>query len=142
MALYRHQCEKELKESEERYRLLVELSPEPIAVVCDERIVYANPAAAAVFGAAGVDALIGLAVADFVHPDDLGNFLAWERRLKEDQESRVMVEESVRLGGRLTELEVALAPITYGGRPATQILTREITERPSAPEPLLVDAAG
>ena len=46
VALYKHQAEQTLKESEERYRLLVELSPEAIIVQSDEKIVYANHAAA------------------------------------------------------------------------------------------------
>ena len=52
VALYKHRAEQTLKESEERYRLLVELSPEAIVVQSDDRIVYANPAAANLFGAA------------------------------------------------------------------------------------------
>ena len=52
VALYKHQAEQTLKESEERYRLLAELSPEAIIVQSDDGIVYANPAAASLFGAA------------------------------------------------------------------------------------------
>ncbi len=85
VALYKHQAEQTLKESEERYRLLVELSPEAIIVQSDEKIVYANHAAANLFGAASAETLLGLAVADFVHADHHENFRAHERHLRRNQ---------------------------------------------------------
>ncbi|HEV8482530.1 MAG TPA: EAL domain-containing protein [Blastocatellia bacterium] len=140
MALYKHQAEQALRESEERYRLLVELSPEAIVVERDEKIVYANSAAANLFGAAGVGTLLGLTVSDFVHPDHRENFLARERHLSEHHQSNLKVEKFVRMGGQLRDVEVVLASVTYGGKPATQILTRDITERRRAEEQLLHDA--
>ena len=140
MALYKHKSEQSLKESEERYRLLVELSPEAIVVECDEKIVYANSAAADLFGAPAVEALFGLSVADFVHPDHRENFLVRERHLRGNHQSNLLVEKFVRLGGQERDVEVVLASVTYRGRPATQILTRDITERRRAEEQLLHDA--
>ena len=140
VALYKHKAEQTLKESEERYRLLVELSPEAIVVQSDERIVYANPAAASLFGATGVETLLGLAVADFVHPDHRGNFRAHERHLRRSQQSDLKAEKFVRLDGAVRDVEVVMASVTYGGKPATQILTRDITERRRAEEQLLHDA--
>jgi diguanylate cyclase (GGDEF)-like protein/PAS domain S-box-containing protein len=140
VALYKHQSEHRLKESEERYRLLVELSPEAIIVQSDESIVYANPAAADLFGAPGVESLLGRAVADFVHPDHRGNFRARERHLRENQQSDLKAEKFVRLDGQARDVEVVMAAVTYAGRPATQILTRDITQRRRAEEQLLHDA--
>lgn len=140
VALYKHQAEQRLKESEERYRLLVELSPEAIIVQSDERIVYANPAAASLFNAENVEALLGLGVADFVHPDYSENFLARERHLRGNQHSSLKAEKFVRMDGQVRDVEVVLASVIYGGRPATQILTRDITERCRAEEQLLHDA--
>ena len=140
MALYKHQAGLALRESEERYRLLVELSPEAIVVQRDEKIVYANLAAANLFGAAGVETLLGLAVGDFVHPDHRENLLARERHLTEHHQSNLKIEKFVRLGGQVRDVEVVLASVTYGGKPATQIITRDITERRRAEEQLLHDA--
>ena len=140
VALYKHHAERKLKESEERYRLLVELSPEAIVVQSDGRIVYANPAAAGLFSAESADTLLGLGVADFVHPDHRENFLARENHLRENQQSNLKAEKFVRMDGQVRDVEVVLASVTYGGRPATQILTRDITERRRAEEQLLHDA--
>ena len=140
VALYKHQAEQSLKESEERYRLLVELSPEAIVVQSEDRIVYANPAAANLFGATSAETLLGLALARFVHPDHRENFLAHERHLRGNQQSDLKAERFVRLDGQVRDVEVVMASVTYGGRPATQILTRDITERKRAEEQLLHDA--
>jgi diguanylate cyclase (GGDEF)-like protein/PAS domain S-box-containing protein len=140
VALYKHQAEKTLKESEERYRLLVELSPEAIIVQSDEKIVYANYAAANLFGAASAETLLGLAVADFVHPDHHENFRAHERHLRGNQQSDLKAERFVRLDGQVRDVEVVMASVTYGGKLATQILTRDITERRRAEDQLLHDA--
>ncbi len=140
VALYKHQAEQALKESEERYRLLVELSPEAIVVQSGDKIVYANPAAANLFGATSAETLLGLALSHFVHPDHRENFLAHERHLSGNQQSDLKAEKFVRLDGQVRDVEVVMASVTYGGRPATQILTRDITERKRAEEQLLHDA--
>lgn len=140
VSLYKHQSEHRLKESEQRYRLLAELSPEAIIVQTDDGIVYANPAAASLFGARSVEALLGRAVADFVHPDHRENFRARERHLRENQQSDLKAEKFVRLDSQVRDVEVVMASVIYGGEPAIQILTRDITERRRAEEQLLHDA--
>jgi diguanylate cyclase (GGDEF)-like protein/PAS domain S-box-containing protein len=140
VSLYKHLAEHKLKESEERYRLLAELSPEAILVQSDDRIVYANCAAANLFGAETVDGLIGRTITEFVHPDCRENLRARERHLRESQQSDLKAERFVRLDGQVRDVEVVMAAITYDGRPAIQILTRDITERRRAEQQLLHDA--
>ena len=60
-----------LLESESRYRLLVETSPEAIAVHRGGFLVYVNTAGASLIGATSTDVLVGRRTADFVHRDDL-----------------------------------------------------------------------
>ena len=64
----RKQAEESLRESETRYRSLVEHSPEAVVVYSDNRIVYANGAAASLFAAANASELLGRLIFDFVHP--------------------------------------------------------------------------
>lgn len=64
-------AEEKLRESEERYRVLVECSPEPIVVYQDCVIVFANPAAVRLIGAERPEQLIGQNISRFLHPEDM-----------------------------------------------------------------------
>ncbi|MEN4010572.1 MAG: transporter substrate-binding domain-containing protein [Chloroflexota bacterium] len=61
---------RQLRRSEEKYRQLVENAREGVVVSCGDVLVFANPAAAAITGYA-VDELIGMKIANLIHPDDL-----------------------------------------------------------------------
>ena len=64
----RKRAEEALRESEERYRLLVELSPDTIAIHSEGKFVFVNPAATKFLGASAKE-LIGKPILDVVHPD-------------------------------------------------------------------------
>ena len=64
----RHRIQGALKESEERYRSLVELSPDAIVVHHEGKFTYVNPAAVKLWGASSPDELIGRSILDVVHP--------------------------------------------------------------------------
>jgi PAS domain S-box-containing protein len=117
-----------LRESEERYRVLVESSPEPIAVHSQGVIVYANNAAARLMGATGPAQLIGRLVLDCVHPDDRPMVLERIRRTQLEGRLAEPVEERfVRLDGGVIHVETTALPTRFEGRPATQVVVRDIT---------------
>lgn len=124
----RQRDEVALRESENRFRQLVEASPEPIAVHAEGRIVYANTAAAKLLGAVHAMALMGRPVVDFVHPDsrevvaDRMRTLIEERRPVEPLEERF-----VRLDGAVIDVEVSAMPVEYQGQAAAQVVVRDIT---------------
>ncbi|MBI4731727.1 MAG: GAF domain-containing protein [Chloroflexi bacterium] len=123
-------AENELRESEERYRRMVELSPEAIAIHSEGRLVFANPAAMKLIGAQSAEDVIGMPIANFVHPDS--RELA-ARRIKEalaQQKALPAAEEKfIKLDGSVIDVEVATMPFPYQGKAALQVLIREITER-------------
>ena len=55
----RKQAEQALRESEDRYRKLVEISPDAVILHRDGKIIYVNPAAVRLAGAGSSDELIG-----------------------------------------------------------------------------------
>src|SRR5206468_4198600 len=55
----RRQAEERLAASEQRYRQVIELIREALWIHCDGRLVFANSAAAQMFGASGPAQLIG-----------------------------------------------------------------------------------
>ena len=117
-----------LKEREERYRSLVEASPMPIAVHCEGRVVYANQATADLVGAASPSDMVGTQIMDYVHPDD--HEVVRQRMRQVVEEGRpvpVLGERFVRLDGEVIEVEVAAIPILFEGRPASQVVVRDVT---------------
>ena len=69
-AVAHERAQASLRESEERYRKLVDLSPDAIYVQKSGRIVLVNAAGLKVFGATSADQIIGKSPLDLVHPVD------------------------------------------------------------------------
>ena len=141
-ALSRQQAAKLLMESEERYRQLVELSPMPIIVHDGNRYLFANTAAAKLYGASGPEDLVTVPVLDTVHTD-------YKELVRE--RARLMVEErravppvdlkNVRLDGSVIDVEIAGIPILHENRPAVQVVIHDVTERNQAREAIRREAA-
>src|SRR5689334_13791852 len=133
----RDQTERALRESEERYRRLVELSPNAIAVHHRGKIAFINSAGAALLGASSPKELIGKSVVDFVEP---GGRSGVESRLKDAREfgsiDAIREQRLVRLDGRTVEAEVTVIPFSFEGEPAVQIICRDLTERKRVEEAL------
>lgn len=126
----RKRAEEALQESEERYRRLVELSPDAIAIHAGGRIVFANPAAASLIGTATPEDLIGKPLLDFVHPDyrDLVNERVRQQRV-EGKTLPPVEEQFIRLDGTVVDVEVSASPFTYEGKPGVQVIVHDISAR-------------
>ena len=129
----RKATEDALREAEDRYRRLVELSPEPIFVHQDMKYVYVNRAGVQLFGAADAEALLGRSVFDFSHPDFRG--LIRERirvQVEEGKAAPLMEQVFLRIDGSPVEVEVSSAPFQFRGKPAVQVIARDIGGRKRA----------
>jgi diguanylate cyclase (GGDEF)-like protein/PAS domain S-box-containing protein len=148
MEIERQQAEKErselivsLQESEERYRRLVELSPEAIAVHSQGKIAYINAAGAKLLGASSPESLIGFPVLNLVHPNYLETVKNRLRQVEEENTPIKLAEEKlVRLDGKIIDVEVAGIPAIYQGKIAGQMIVRDVTERKRVEQKLLHDA--
>ena len=126
-------AEARLKESEERYRVLVESSPEPIMVFCDYQITFVNPAVVALIGAANPEELIGEHVARFLHPDDLAILPEeLEQLFASNQASQMLEKRLIRLDGEIIHIEARVVPLQYKCNRSVQLLFRDITDRKKA----------
>jgi len=133
----RKQAEEALRESEERYRMLFELSPDSIAVYQDGKIVYANPATFRLLGAKAPEEIIGRPMLDFVHPDYREMVLTRARQQEREGKSVSPAEEKfVRRDGIAVDVEVMAAPFQYRGKLSHLVISRDITERKRADEML------
>ena len=145
MEVERQQAEKErcelivsLQESEERYRRLVELSPEAIAVYIQGKIAYINAAGAKLLGASSPAELIGFPVLHFVHPNYVEKAKKRIRQVEtENQPIELAEEKLMRLDGQIIDVEVAGIPALYQGSAAAQIIIRDVTERKRVERQLL-----
>jgi diguanylate cyclase (GGDEF)-like protein/PAS domain S-box-containing protein len=122
--------EEALRESKERYRRLVDLSPDAIIVHSDERIVYINQAGLKLLGAANAEQILGRRILDFVHPDAIATINNQIREIYLEGNDAPLIEEKfIRLNGEIIDVEVAAIPFTYHEKPAIQAVIRDITER-------------
>ncbi len=130
-------AEEALKESEERYRQLVELSPDAIIVHSEGKFTYLNLAAQKLWAASCAEDLIGTPVLDLVHPDYHDVVKKRLAQLEQfGQPAPLMEEKSIRLDGQVIDIEVAGIPITYEGKSAVQAVIRDVTEQKRAREAL------
>jgi diguanylate cyclase (GGDEF)-like protein/PAS domain S-box-containing protein len=125
----RKRAERELEESAERYRRVVELSPLAIAIHSEGKLVFVNRAGAELLGAESPDELMMRPALDFVHPDYRSLVQERMEGLRQGNEAPVMEEKFLRLDGSAVDVEVAAMPFTFMGRPAVQVVARDITER-------------
>ena len=133
MALYRHQAEARLRDSEQRFRTLVEWTPEASLVHREGFVVYANPSALRLFGAATLTHLVGLPISTLIHPDSLHEQMQRVRSINSGLAVAPMVEASlVRLDGSAFDAEVRGTRIDYDGAPAVYVVVRDITARKAA----------
>ncbi|MFD0919929.1 sensor domain-containing protein [Saccharopolyspora rosea] len=126
----------------DRYRLLVELSPDAICVHQNEVIQYANRAMAAIVGADSPDELVGRQVTDFV---DSASIPRMRERINAlttpGAATRPARAELRRVDGAAVPVELVSVRTTWEGRPAQQVIGRDITTQKAAEAALRYQAA-
>jgi len=121
-----------LFESQERYRMLVDSSPDAIIVHREGKIVFVNPAGIKLMGASRPEDLLGLPILDLVHADDRPAVLERIKQVIEKHRAVDIREERLlRLDGKTIFVEVISAPIHYAGEHAALVIVRDISERKS-----------
>jgi PAS domain S-box-containing protein len=113
----------------DRYRRLVDVSPDGIFISQDDRIVFANPAAARLFGASGAAEILGKSPFELFHP---ASHALMRERIALMMSGRAVPpaeEKIVRLDGAVTDVEVNSTRLEEPGGPAIQVIVRDISER-------------
>ncbi len=129
----RKAIEEALKESEERYRSLVDLSPDAILVQIDGKIAYTNKSGMKIIGI-DLNDLIGEPIFKFIHPD-YRPIIAERLKLlyKGEVENVAPVEiKLLKPNGDIIDIEVNSRLIKYEGKIGVQTIGRDITERKKA----------
>ncbi|MFH2029595.1 MAG: PAS domain S-box protein [Bacteroidota bacterium] len=133
----KRELENKIRESEEHYRTVVDISPDSIVIHCEGKIVFVNPAAVKLVGASSAGDLIGKSAIEFVHPDEresIGKRIL--EILKNGKSSPWMEERFIKLDGSIIYVETVGTPTTYNSKPSVQVIIHDITERKYAEEAL------
>jgi PAS domain S-box-containing protein len=132
----RERLAQELRESEEKFRSLVEASLDGIVLHRDLKLLYVNRACLEMFRYDQPEDLLGRNLAELIEypyqqaaPQRLANLLR-------GASPRVFEMKGVRRNGEKFDLEVISFPTTYGGRPASQTHIRDITHKKQLEEHL------
>lgn len=123
-------AEKALKQSERQYRLLVEVSPEPVCVVVDEKVAFLNTAAMQLLGTDSLNGIVGRSMWDLVHPDSAGIVRSdIETLLVKKGKTPTRELTLLRLNGMPVEVEITATAIEHQGQPGILTVFHDITER-------------
>jgi len=130
-----------LRESEERYRAIVELLPDPIAVHIDGKIMFVNSAAVKASGAETPEEFLGKNVLDLVHPDYRVIVSERIRQIQEGTAVPMIEEKFLRTDGTIFEAEVTAMPFLWHGHRAIQVVMRDLSERKKADQAIRASEA-
>lgn len=131
--------EKKLKESEEKFRLMIENAPEPIFIQVDKKFAYLNPPALKLYGVKDENEIIGKYVIDTVHPDFRDKVI---ERIKLINEKKLSVNETyeqklIRPDGTEVWIETMGSPFVYNNKDGALVFVRDISVRKSLEEKLI-----
>jgi PAS domain S-box-containing protein len=134
----RRRTEQALRESEEKYRTLVDSFPQGVLIIQDGRVVFANPAAAALLRRASADDLLGADPLQFVVERERNRVADYMRARFAGTENVPASYETVlqrTTGEEFPSLQY-IRMITFKGRPAEQIVGVDMTEQKRAEQTL------
>ena len=126
-----------LRDSEERYRLISELSPHALFVHAGGKVVYANPAMVRMIGAGSVDKLIGMDALELLHPDERAQVR--QHRAEMTAEGAPLDFLEVRycgMDGRDIYVDAAATQMRWEGRDSFMVVGRDITVQKQAEDAL------
>lgn len=124
--------ERDLQASELRNRRLVDNSPYGIAIHCEGKIKFTNSAMAEMLGTTP-DVLVDKPILDFTHPDfhqtarERVNQVLSTKKVLQRLEYKLLT-----IDGTLVEVDIVGVTTEWEGKPAVQIMVRDITDHKKA----------
>lgn len=127
----RKKMESDLRDSKNRYKSLLNISPEAICVHSQGVICYINEAGAKLFGYSHPSELLDHHILDFTDIDSWETVSESIRMSKENKyfSKKTLEQTMVRSDRSKVEVEATILGIEYEDEPAIQVIYRDITER-------------
>lgn len=132
----RKRVEHLLRQSEERYRRLIAVSPYAILVNREGRIIFANDQAIKLFGAVKAEEILNKSTTDLFQAEDRDGRERFHELLEGSGQAPVLEETIVTLDGRAVDVEVSGARLVDEEGPATLVMLRDVSERKRLQEQL------
>jgi PAS domain S-box-containing protein len=117
------------RESEERFRGLVELAPDFVAIHRDGVMLYVNPAGLRMMRAEAPSDLCGHHILEFVLPEHQANAVERMRELRDGRDIALTEMEVRRCDGETIWIETIASRTIWEGGPAVQLVARDVTDR-------------
>jgi two-component system, sporulation sensor kinase E len=119
-----------LKDSEAKYRQLVEASPEAIIVyeLHDQNWSFINQTGITLLGGTCEEDILSKAFITFIHPDDQDAVTNYLENIDDEKRTNTCEKRFVRLDGDIIHSEVTIIPFYYSEKPSVHIVIRDITE--------------
>ncbi|MGK7346317.1 MAG: PAS domain S-box protein [Candidatus Nitrospinota bacterium M3_3B_026] len=128
----RKRAEEALRESEEKYRVLIERANDGIVIIQDGVIKYMNPSAFEMIGY-GPEEALGADFTKLVHPEHLPIAVErYRRRMAGEDVPAVYETKLLHKNGDMVDVEVNAGLVDYEGGPADMVFLRDIAERKRA----------
>ena len=117
-----------LKESEKRYRTLINQMPQSVLIMKDKKYIFANPSGAQLLGYENAEDIYGVSVLETIHPDSIpiiqGRIVNAEKG-KPNPKTEIKI---IRKDEQVIEVESSSIPITINEEQVTLIIGRDITQ--------------
>ena len=132
---------KELRESEKRFRSIVEGAPVPIFIQTEKKFAFLNASALKLFGANDQTELIGKNVFERFHPDYHDKIIERIKTINDKGNSvhDFLKQRFIRLDGSEVWVETVGEPIEFKGKNGAIVFAREIAVVSNADETFLSD---
>jgi len=130
------QSEERLKESEEKYKSVIERAQDSIGIIINKKIVYVNNSLLELLGYSRKK-IIGSYFTDYLFPEDVPLLSKrYEMRMRGENIPSIYETSLRRKDGKRVSLEINAGIIPYEGKTANLIFMRDITERKLADQAL------
>lgn len=138
----KRRAERAIRDSEARFRTLVEAAPVGIVIEALDRFVYANQAAVSLLGARDASELIGQPILERFEASDRSLVLDRLQALRETQQAPAPAEHRlIRLDGSTVASEIVAVPFRVGEELGALAFVHDIAARKEA-EQALAESAG
>ncbi len=134
----RHHAEELLHQSEEKFRMIVEGSPDPIFIQSQGLFTYLNPSALRLFGVLVAHKIVGRPVRDYIQPDSRA---AYEQMAREVEGDHVrgyheLLEHQILTPQGEKWVDTNGVSLVFEGRKSALFFMRDITYRKQAEQEL------